>query len=113
MKYIIVLLMIIAPPAYAKEAWYLEGSYLTLHTIDYFQTMQLADKHNIEETNLILGKRPTALQIQSYFLATAVMHVYVSATLPPKWRRIWQISTSIMEAKVIGNNVALGLRLSF
>ena len=81
-------------------------SYLLLHGVDWGQTKTIARNPNKwSETNPILGKHPSAGDVDKYFALTGLGHVGLSLLLSdPKWRKLFQNLTIGLEAGVTGRN---------
>src|SRR3990167_90446 len=73
--------------------------YLLLHGLDWGQTKSIARNPNkYYETNPILGKHPSAGDVDRYFALTGLGHVGLSLLLSdPKWRKRFQNVTIGLE----------------
>lgn len=91
-----------------------EAAFAGLEAVDWGQTRNIA-KHPEKwtEVNPILGKHPTVGEVDRYFAASLLAHAAVSAALPNPWRKRWQYLTSGFEMIMIGNNLAIGIRMDW
>lgn len=90
-----------------------EAAYLALHAADWSQTRTIAESPEYFEYNEILGRNPTAHEVDEYFAATVVLHVAVAATLPEKWRKRFQWASIGVEAAAVSHNASIGIKLHF
>jgi len=99
---------------WTKQDKILEGTYLTLHTMDWMQTRSTDWKNSsLEEKNPILGESPSKTKTDVYFLVTGLLHVGITYVIPQKYRPYWQALTIGVEATTVGNNFSVGMRLGF
>lgn len=116
--YTLILILLLASPALADE-WtradtYREVAYLALHCADWSQTLTIADNpQKWNETNPILGSHPSRGDVNTYFIATGLLHPVISYVLPRPWREVWQYGTIGLEVVVVGNNARIGIGFSF
>jgi hypothetical protein len=93
---------------------YREAAALSLLAVDYGQTRTIAkNPDQWYEQNPILGEHPSVAEVNRYFALAAIGHVAASATLPPKWRKVWQYVTIGVEAAAVGHNISLGIGVSW
>jgi hypothetical protein len=90
-----------------------QWAYTALHFLDYRQTRNLITTPGLEEKNFILGPNPSARKVDAYFATTLLAHWAITYSLPPEYRKPWQLSTIIVELAVIGHNKRLGLSFNF
>ena len=117
MKKIIIVLIALWGMGCAHDPWtktdkILEGTYLTLHAMDWLQTRN-ADWDRFHEHNPILGRAPSTGTTDLYFLGTGILHPVVTHFLPQKWRKYWQSITIGMEVVAVGNNFHIGMGFGF
>jgi len=117
MKLLIILLIPLLTGCSHLDPWtktdkILEGSYLTLHCVDWLQTRS-ADWTEFEEKNPILGEAPSKGKVDLYFLGTGILHPVVTHILPQEYRKWWQIITIGIEAGTVANNFRIGMRIGF
>jgi hypothetical protein len=118
-KFIFVLLLL-SSSAFADE-WrtedtYREVAYLTLHTIDWLQTREIAkNPDKWTEQNPIIGSpHPNIDRVDGYFALTALLHVGVAYALPAEWRKGFQYVTIARETySVTRNYLSVGIRIPF
>ncbi len=84
----------------------LEAAYLTLHCIDWGQTLNIADNPDRywEAVNPILGKHPSRGRVNLYFAATAMAHIAGTILLPSRYRYLWQGVAIGIEACMVRKN---------
>lgn len=86
-----------------KEFHYADsGQYLGTTTID-----------PTEESNRIMGKRPTRATVNQYFATVLLAHAAISISLPRKSRLPFQTLTLLISVEAVSNNKKLGLRFTF
>ena len=91
-----------------------EAVYLTLHTLDWAQTRNIARNPNKwTESNVILGKHPSVLQVDRYFIATGVLHFAVAHYLPTEYRKAFQYVTIGIEGGAVAHNFSIGVGVKF
>lgn len=119
-RWLLALMIALAPmPLWAAEDWSktdiaFEAAYLTLHVVDWGQTLDIVNRHETyHERNPILGKHPTREQVNTYFALTALAHIAIAHWLDTPYRNYFQIATIALEVAVIDNNYAIGLRMAF
>ncbi len=93
-----------------------EGAYLAAHVADWGQTRDIASScasGAYYETNPVMGKCPSINLVNTYFAATALLHIGVAHVLPQKYRRMFQAGTLGMEVNYVANNARIGLSVNF
>jgi hypothetical protein len=91
-----------------------EATYLTLHVVDWGQTLNIVERHEkYHEVNPILGRHPSRDRVNTYFALAAVAHVALANWLDAPARTYFQIGSIALEASVIGHNYQIGLHTSF
>ena len=102
--------------AWSKKDTYWQAAYLVTHIADWGQTLDISrqcETGNYYETNVIMGRCPNAQTVNTYFIATALLHYGVAHSLPPKYRRMFQMGTIGMELSYISSNASIGLNIKF
>lgn len=122
-KFLLISLLSMPFPAYADEWAHAdtirETVYLTLHFIDYKQTLAIPNLNKTTghepyyEQNSILGKYPSADRTALYFCSTAILHMVISQALPAEYRELFQDVTIGVEAEQISVNRMIGIRFKF
>ena len=113
-----IFLLLVSSSAFADE-WTSadtkrEAVYLTLHTLDWAQTRNIARNPNKwTESNVILGKHPSVPQVDRYFIATGALHLAVAYYLPAEYRKAFQYITIGMEGGMVAHNFSIGLKAEF
>jgi hypothetical protein len=111
----LLLLLLFCSTAYADD-WsradtYREATYLTLHTIDWAQTREIARNPNYYEQNMYLGKHPSIREVDRYFAAMALAHIGVAYILPSEWRTPFQYVTIGVEVGAVVHNYSIGINI--
>ncbi len=105
--------------AFAFDEWTKKDTiyqltYATLHIVDWGQTRYIAkNPDRFHEKNLVLGKHPSAAEVDVYFAATLVAHTGIAYILPTEYRRIWQCVWIGVEGGCVARNFRLGIKLDF
>ena len=98
--------------SWTKTDKILEGTYLTLHCIDWLQTRG-ADWNEFHAKNPILGKSPSKTKTDIYFVTTGILHPIITHIIPQEYRKWWQMLTIGIEAGTVGHNFHIGMGISF
>ena len=106
-----------------KQDIALEATWLTLHTLDYGQTLNIAKEPNkYYEINPILGRHPSEEKVHAYMLTGMIVHPIITYMLPREVdvmgfkvpaRTIWQAVSIGTSGALVINNFNIGLRVSF
>lgn len=83
------------------------GDYLT--TVDYIRRRS----HQMEETNMILGKHPSVGNLNAYMGAATIGSALLASRLPSDWRNMFLGGLSALELAIVSQNRAAGLRFNF
>ncbi|MFZ2540349.1 MAG: hypothetical protein WAW75_01095 [Gallionella sp.] len=116
-KFILALLLV-STSAFADE-WTSadskrEAVYLTLHTLDWAQTRNIArNPDKWHEQNNILGKHPSVPQVDRYFIATAALQFAVAYYLPAEYRKAFQYLSIGHDAGFVAHNFSIGIGVRF
>lgn len=118
-KTLLAIALTVSPCAHSIDKWRTEDTarealYMTLHLIDWGQTLYISDhpwRHS--ESNIILGPYPSNSEVNRYFAATALMHIGISYVLPHKYREVWQHITIGIQARAITHNAMVGVKIDF
>lgn len=114
------MLLATAPPT-EPEGWRwtardlaLQATFALTMAVDWRQTLAIArgprfEGYTLEESNPILGPRPSASRVTAYFAATTALHAGLALALPHPWRTWWQLVGLGVETHAIGRNVANGV----
>ena len=113
----LLLLTLVAAPAHSGEkadwTWTdtgLQATYLTLHTMDWAQTLHMSrNPDKFYENNGLLGLHPSEGRVNSYFAVTALGHTAVSYILPKPWRTVWQGFWITTEYAYVQHNRKIGV----
>ena len=116
-KFILALLLVSTSAqadSWSREDTYRETAYLTLHTLDWAQTRNIARNPNKwHEQNAILGTHPSVSQVDRYFIATAALQFAVAYYLPTEYRKAFQYVTIGIEGGVVAHNFSIGIGVRF
>jgi hypothetical protein len=82
---------------------------IALFVIDWGQTLD----RRYQETNPILGSRPSHAAVDGYFLGIIGAQVLVARLLPSPWRGVFQGIILGIEGRSVFNNWRMGARLSW
>lgn len=117
MKTIILFLLLISSAQadeWTREDSYREATYLTLHTMDWAQTRNIArNPDKWHEQNSILGKHPSVGKVDGYFALTGLAHVAFSYCLPSEYRKAFQYVTIGIEGGAVAHNFSIGVGTKF
>ena len=98
---------------WTKEDKVLQGINLTLHTIDWLQTKEIARNDEYKEENPWLGEYPTVHEVDRYMLTAGIAKVLITHILPQEYRKymlmFWIGSTSM----AVIHNYSIGIRIRF
>lgn len=119
----------------SKADWQREAAFLTIHAIDWGQTLDISQKcqpvvelvnpdnpaHGAYiyepekvENNPILGDCPSRGEVNTYFAASALLHTGITYLLPAgKPREYWQYLTITVSGTVVARNYQIGLSVNF
>jgi len=97
----------------------LETAYQVLNVVDYRQTSNFHNFHEvqgnqlkmIQESNPFLGKHPYQANINRLFVAQALLHGGVSLALNSKPRTIWQTTSLMWTYHLVDHNASIGARI--
>ncbi len=107
--------LLCAPPVKADvSGWQLAANALIL--ADWGQTRHIAangEEDGYEETNPILGPRPSTSEVNLYFASALVLTNGVGWLLPEPWERRWFIAVTAVQGAVVAHNHSIGLRIEF
>lgn len=108
------LVVLMAAPARASE-WtakdtVIEAAGATLHLLDLSQTLRISADPRFVEHNPILGQRPAASAVTTYFVGTLLLHAAVARVLPQPYRTMWQLAWIGVEGGCVANNVRAGIQ---
>jgi len=100
---------------WSKEDYAREGVYMTLHTMDWGQTRDIARRldENYWEINPMLGRYPTTNSIDRYFAYTTIMQPAFANALNSEPRKYFQYAGIILEGALVLHNDQIGLTIHF
>jgi len=105
---------------WTKADTVLEVSGAALHVMDWSQTLDIAraqvrppganfTRPRFAEANPILGDRPSASAISTYFAGTLLAHAAIAYVLPHPYRTVWQMLWLGVEGGSVANNLHAGV----
>lgn len=115
---VVILVSACAFPAQARAEWTWadtawEAAFAAAVVLDVGNTKHALSR-GWEEGNPLLGKHPTASQLNTLVVAVPLAHAAISAILPEgNWRRGWQTVTFGVEAHAVYRSYTMGLRFRF
>ena len=121
MKILILIFLLLLPTsvhAEDKSSWTwtdtgLEATYLTLHAMDWSQTLHIArNPQTYSEMNSILGPHPSTGRVNSYYALTGALHVGAAYFLPKPYRTVFQSTWIIIEYDWVQHNRRHGIGIS-
>lgn len=99
---------------WSREDSYREAVYLTVHILDWTQTLNIArNPDKWHEKNPILGRHPSVGKVNAYFATTAAIHVGLAYLLPAEWRKTFQYLSIAVEGGVVAHNYSIGIKTDF
>ncbi|HTT70588.1 MAG TPA: hypothetical protein VMG32_05150 [Anaeromyxobacteraceae bacterium] len=112
-----------AGSASAHDAWTpadtaLEAAAATLQVLDWSQSLYLAHGgpiahgHDGEESNPLLGSRPSYAKVNAYFAGTFAAHLAIAYLLPRPYRALWQVLWFGVEGDAVVHNMNIGCRFA-
>lgn len=117
---LIIALLFITTPAFAGNyhfTWDEENTALqipmtALFILDLGQTIW-NNNHGWKETNPAIGENVSKEKIYGYFIGTYALTTLAVWALPPKWSHALQGGAISVELYATGNNISLGVGISF
>ena len=117
--FLIIMLVLITSSAFAFDKWdktdySLAAAALTLSTVDWMQTRNIANHPNeFYELNPIIGKHPSTEKVNTYFISMIIVGAGIAYALPSRWRKVWLGSCTALELGVTAHNFDIGIGLRF
>ena len=116
-RLMIIILLLVMPPASANafDVWDKQDKILfALSTasmaVDWRQTKVIAENPTqFQETNPLLGKHPSASDVDVYFAAAFVGTTVIAHILPSKYRKVWLLGLMTVSVVCIANNIRIGV----
>lgn len=116
-------LLLCGPAAAADNKWFstperkdiaLEVMWQGVHVLDWGQTLEIArHPQDFYECNPLIGRHPSVGRVNTFMLASTVVHPLVSYALPKPYRTWWQMVTISVTTGLVANNYNIGLRVRF
>jgi hypothetical protein len=101
---------------WTREDSYREAVFLTLHAIDWNQTLQIADHPDLyyeKTSSRFMGSHPSENQVNQYMVGAALLQITVAYLLPAEYRKAFQYITIGEKIPNVMGNFSLGLRVKF
>lgn len=96
--------LLIATPSGEEVA--LEAAFAGMVAVDYLSTRR-GTAQGLGEMNPLLGPNPSAPALRWAAAGGVATHLAVTALLPARWRRLWQIESLVLYSLVVGRNMVL------
>ncbi len=81
--------------------------------LDMAQTLEIARSPSLEETNPLLGERPSDGAVLAYFGSVATAHAATYLLLDGRWANLVSRAILFVQVPAIDHNTRLGVRISF
>ena len=81
--------------------------------VDMAQTLEITRSADFEETNPLLGPKPSDGAVVAYFGAIAAAHAASYLALEPRWANLVSRVILFVQVPVIDGNARLGVRIAF
>jgi hypothetical protein len=85
----------------------------TMIILDWAQTKHIATDDDYYEANPILGKHPSASEVDNFFAASLLLTNLVGGFLPVVYQTTWFKVVSVTRAGVVAHNAYLGVDFRF
>lgn len=96
------------------DSFFTPEVYYSLLATDYFQTRTIVENPDVwHEQNMILGRHPSIADVNKYFAASALLSAAILKYAPKSVQKVFLKGGTIVELGAVGNNIKLGIRLSF
>tara|TARA_Y100000114_G_C11634006_1_gene265822 strand:- start:254 stop:628 length:375 start_codon:yes stop_codon:yes gene_type:complete len=99
-------------PLTEKDKSYIVASTI-LQGIDMLQTLEIANNDDYYETNPILGKHPSELEVITYFVARAFTLSELTKMTPQKYRGFTHAFNIVYNFDIVRKNHSIGIRIGF
>ena len=97
-----------------KSQWVGEAAWQAIHVLDWGQTLSIADNPDeYHELNPLIGRHPSRGKVNTYMLASALIHPLITYAIPTEYRWYWLGGTLTLSSACVINNKAIGLKLGF
>ena len=77
------------------------------------QTLEIANNDDYYETNPILGKHPSELEVITYFVARAFTLSELTKMTPQKYRGFTHAFNIVYNFDIVRKNHSIGIRIGF
>lgn len=91
----------------------LQLTFTAVTAYDWAQTRTFLREESWEESNPILGKRPSRAKVNVLIGGAIVGHAAVAWLLPKPFRTQWQVLFIAVEGLAVRNNHLMGVRVQF
>lgn len=81
--------------------------------VDLAQTLEISRAAEFEETNAVLGERPTDGAVMAYFGSIAAVHAVSYLALEPRWANVVSRAILFVQVPAVDHNARLGVRIAF
>ena len=91
----------------------LEIAFQSINAMDAYTTSRIRHTPGVMESNpltrSLIGSQPNSNDVVLLFIAYGIGHYMISKSLPPKWRRYFQVATILYSGSLVINNCKLDL----
>ena len=92
----------------------MEAGFLTLHGIDWAQSLKIArNPGEYHEHNPLLGKHPSEGNVNMVMGAWTVIQPVIAHLLPSNWRKGFIAASGLVKLGAVINNASIGLGWGF
>jgi len=108
MKYLLLALLLVGWSDFSQASgWQVASN--TLLIADWAQTLNIASRPDVSESNQILGAYPSRGAVNLYFISALI----ANNLLGDIYGDDWYILVSINQAAYVGTNAKVGIKFSF
>ncbi len=90
-----------------------EIAFQVINAADAYTTSRIRHTYGVEEMNpitrAIVGSQPNETDVALLFITYGISHYVIATVLPAKWRRFYQVGTTLYSASLVIENCNLGL----
>jgi hypothetical protein len=81
--------------------------------VDMAQTLEIARRDDLLESNRLLGEQPSDGEVLAYFGGLAALHAASYLALPERWANVLSRAVLIIQLPAIDHNARLGVAVRF
>ena len=102
-----------ASDSWTKTDTKYEIAFQVINAADAYTTSRIRHTYGVEEMNpitrAIVGSQPNETDVALLFITYGISHYVIATVLPAKWRRFYQVGTTLYSASLVIENCNLGL----